>query len=209
MNPHVSRPAVSGQDTAASTASLAQQETGQQAGRSVQRQARSQKKIPRRPHARMTPLEYIKTHLQERQCMEAADGQFQFPPLITCLENMLAFTRHIRGGRQFPESPNAVEAAAMAQQETGRSVQPQVRSQKKIPMHPHDRMTMRMGVSSITSVSEMPSYSLEPLLSPQMFMHLSTPCRSSMNAQSNAPRLLTIEAADKAGSDSQAPSEQP
>ena len=64
-----------------------------------------------------TPLDYIKAQLEERQRVEAAGGQFQFPPLMTCLKNMQAFIRHIREGQQFPEPLTATEAAAMARLE--------------------------------------------------------------------------------------------
>ena len=59
-------------------------------------------------------LSWVLAQLQERQHTEAENGEFQFQPLLTCLENMQVFIRHIQDGLQFPEPLTEEEAAALA-----------------------------------------------------------------------------------------------
>ena len=59
-------------------------------------------------------LSWIRAQLQERQRTEADKGEFQLRPLLTTLENMQIFIRHIQDGLQFPEPLTEEEAAALA-----------------------------------------------------------------------------------------------
>ena len=113
-------------------------------------------------------LAWTRDQLQERQRVEAQNGEFVFQPLLITLENIQRFIHHTRDGHQFPAVLNADKAAALARLEehTAALVTAQA---------PYYKRTLYLALSLLTLCEIITRRQVfDPLLKEQRVKHLSS-----------------------------------